>query len=189
MYWITIWFANHYTVTSNPLKLRIKHDGKWKHRAWVLTCLLPLTYQRESVNVSQMDIKRKTCDIRSWGKSTYFSTYPPPTLIHLSHRVETRSIKSLIDCCLSHFRTSVLSSTTFERPWENFSTQLWTALRDRLFPQSTWNICLRILIALSPLHHRKCTKEHCSSVAYFSSAVAIFTTETSLWTCACASAT
>jgi hypothetical protein len=27
-------------------------------------------------------------------------------------------------CCLGHFRTSVSSSATFERPWENLSTQL-----------------------------------------------------------------
>jgi hypothetical protein len=26
------------------------------------------------------------------------------------------------------------SSATFKRPWENFSTQLWTALRDKHFP-------------------------------------------------------
>jgi hypothetical protein len=32
-----------------------------------------------------MDIKRETCDTRTW-KNIYFSTYPPPTLIHLSHR-------------------------------------------------------------------------------------------------------
>jgi hypothetical protein len=33
------------------------------------------------------------------------------------------------------------------------------------------------------------TIEHCSSVVYISSTVAILTTKTSLWTCACASAT
>jgi hypothetical protein len=45
---------------------------------------IPL-YEGESVNRPQMDIKRKTCDIRTWQKN-YFSTYPPPTLMHLSHR-------------------------------------------------------------------------------------------------------
>jgi hypothetical protein len=48
------------------------------------------TYEKESVNRSQMDIKRKTCDIRTW-KNTYFSTYPPPTLIHLTHRFTSAS--------------------------------------------------------------------------------------------------
>jgi hypothetical protein len=32
-----------------------------------------------------MDIERTTFDIRTW-KNIYFSTYPPPTLIHLSLR-------------------------------------------------------------------------------------------------------
>jgi hypothetical protein len=42
-------------------------------------------YEGESVNRSQIDIKRETCDIRTW-KAIYFSTYPPPTPIHLSRR-------------------------------------------------------------------------------------------------------
>jgi hypothetical protein len=33
-----------------------------------------------------MVIKRKTCDIRTW-KNIHFSTYPPPTLIHLYHSI------------------------------------------------------------------------------------------------------
>jgi hypothetical protein len=40
---------------------------------------------------SQMDIKRKICDIRTWERNIYFSTYPPPTLIHLSHRPVRRN--------------------------------------------------------------------------------------------------
>jgi hypothetical protein len=43
---------------------------------------------------------------------------------------------------------------------------------------------------LSPLDHkRKCKTECCSLVDCSSSTVAILTTETSLWTCACESAT
>jgi hypothetical protein len=43
----------------------------------------PLNITRE-VNRSQMGIKRKTCDIRTWKKEKkiYFSTCPPPTLTH-----------------------------------------------------------------------------------------------------------
>jgi hypothetical protein len=66
-------------------------------------------YEEESVNMSQMDVKRKTCDIRNW-KNIYFSTYPPPTLIHLSHRFTSASKPAAyksFDCYLSHFRTSV----------------------------------------------------------------------------------
>jgi hypothetical protein len=43
-------------------------------------------------------------------KNIYFSTYPPPTSIHLSHHFTSASksvaLKSF-DCCLSHFRTSI----------------------------------------------------------------------------------
>jgi hypothetical protein len=46
---------------------------------------------RESVNRSQMEIKRKTCDIQNWKKNIYFSTYPPPTLIRLSNRFTSAS--------------------------------------------------------------------------------------------------
>jgi hypothetical protein len=52
--------------------------------------LIPPLYEAESVNRSQMDIKRKTRDIRTWGKN-YFSTYPPPTLIQLFHRFTSES--------------------------------------------------------------------------------------------------
>jgi hypothetical protein len=49
------------------------------------------TYEGESVHRSQMDIKRKTCDFRTWKKDIYFSTYPPQTLIHLFHRFTSAS--------------------------------------------------------------------------------------------------
>jgi hypothetical protein len=49
------------------------------------------------------------------GKNIYFSIYPPPTLIHFSHRF-TSALKPAawksFGCCLSHFRTSVSASTS-----------------------------------------------------------------------------
>jgi hypothetical protein len=51
-------------------------------------CLLinsQVIYERESVNRSQIVIKFKKYDIQTW-KNIHFLTYPPPTLIHLSHR-------------------------------------------------------------------------------------------------------
>jgi hypothetical protein len=48
-------------------------------------------YEGESVNRSQMHIKHKTFDIRTWKKTTYFSTYPPPKSIHLSDRFASAS--------------------------------------------------------------------------------------------------
>jgi hypothetical protein len=69
-----------------------------------------LKYNEESVKRSQMDIKRKTCDMRTWKiRNIYFSTYPPPTLIHLSHRFTSASkpaAEKSLDCCLNQYRTS-----------------------------------------------------------------------------------
>jgi hypothetical protein len=48
------------------------------------------TTSRIPENRSQMNKKRKTRDIRTW-KNIYFSTYPPPTLIHLPHRFTSAS--------------------------------------------------------------------------------------------------
>jgi hypothetical protein len=64
-------------------------------------------YRRESVNRSQTDIKCKTCDIWTWKK--YFMTHPPPILIHFSHCFISASKSS--DCCLSHLRTSISTSS------------------------------------------------------------------------------
>jgi hypothetical protein len=47
--------------------------------------------ERESVNKSQLDIERKTCDIRNRKRIIYFSTYPPVTLLHLFHRFTSTS--------------------------------------------------------------------------------------------------
>jgi hypothetical protein len=44
------------------------------------------------------------------GRNIHFSTYPPPTLIHLSHRFTSASKPTTwkpFDCCLSNFRTSI----------------------------------------------------------------------------------
>jgi hypothetical protein len=48
-------------------------------------------YEGDSVNRSQMNIKRQICDIRTWKKNIYLSTYPPQTLIHLPHRFTSAS--------------------------------------------------------------------------------------------------
>jgi hypothetical protein len=47
------------------------------------------------------------------GKGIHFSGYPSPTSIHLPHRF-TRASKSF-DCCLRHFRTSDLTSSSARR--------------------------------------------------------------------------
>jgi hypothetical protein len=60
-----------------------------------------------------MDIKHKTCGIRTW-ENIYFSTYPPATLVHLSHRFASAP-KPAAQKCLSlphlQFNLFVISET------------------------------------------------------------------------------
>jgi hypothetical protein len=43
---------------------------------------------------------------------SYFSIYPPPTFIRLSHRFASASKPAVFDCCLSLFLTSVSTSSS-----------------------------------------------------------------------------
>jgi hypothetical protein len=63
--------------------------------------------------------------------------------------------KSLLTVVSATHASSRASSATFERPWENFLAQLWTALRDNHFPPQTGNISLWISFALSSFAHKK----------------------------------
>jgi hypothetical protein len=96
-------------------------------------------------------------------KSIYFSTYPPSKCIRLSHHFTSASKHET--CCLSHFRTSVSTSSLSAKYLPRFWTQMWIALRDKHFPSYTRNISLWICFALSTFSHRRCTTERCSSVA------------------------
>jgi hypothetical protein len=54
------------------------------------------------------------------GKNIYFSTYPPPTLTHLSNHFTSASkpaVQKSFDCCLSHLHTSVLTSSSSAKHW------------------------------------------------------------------------
>jgi hypothetical protein len=99
-----------------------------------------------------MDIKRKTCDIRTWKKYLFFdiSSTKINTLVP-SHCqcAETRRIAVfwLLSQPLPHLRFNLFLIS------ETFATQLWTALRDRHFPPRTGNISL--WVSLSPFTHTK----------------------------------
>jgi hypothetical protein len=71
-------------------------------------------YEGKSVNMSEMDRKRKTCDIQTW-KRTFISRHILYqhwyTLIALPVRRNPQH-RSLSDSCLSHFRTSVSTSSS-----------------------------------------------------------------------------
>jgi hypothetical protein len=49
----------------------------------ILLDMTPFLYEEELVNGPQMDLKRKTSNLK---KNVYFVTYPPPALMRLSHR-------------------------------------------------------------------------------------------------------
>jgi hypothetical protein len=54
-------------------------------------------------------------------------------------------------------------SAAFECSWENFSSQLWTALRYKHFPPRIGNISVWIFVALRPFAHKNNTTERWSS--------------------------
>jgi hypothetical protein len=143
-------------------------------------------HEEESVNGSQMDIKRKNMWYSNL-EETFISR-------HILHQrwytwVETRSIEKYFGYCLGHFSTSASTSSSSAKSLPRFSHQLWTALRDKHFPPQTGNISLWISFTLSHFAHKNALTERCSSVVHSSSTVAILTIKISLWTCACASVT
>jgi hypothetical protein len=113
-------------------------------------------YEGEAVNGSQMDMNRKTCDIRT-REETFISRhilhqhwYTCPIALPVRRNAQQISLLTVTSATSAPGR-----SATFERPWENFLTQLCTALRDRHFPPSTGNISLWISFALCPFVHKK----------------------------------
>jgi hypothetical protein len=63
--------------------------------------------------------------------------------------------RSLLTAVSATSAPGAASSATFERPWDNFWIQFWTALRYKTFPPQTGHICLRISFAMSPFTHKK----------------------------------
>jgi hypothetical protein len=55
-----------------------------------------------------MEIKRKTRAIRTWKEHLFLDTIALPVCRNPKYR-------SLFDCCLSHFRTSVLTFSSAKR--------------------------------------------------------------------------
>jgi hypothetical protein len=106
-------------------------------------------YEGESVNRSQMDIQRKTCDIRTWKKHLFLdiSSANTDTLVPSLHQcVEIHGIEIfwLMSQSLPYLRFNALASSG------TFATQLWTALCDKFVPPWTGNIYLWKSFALSP---------------------------------------
>jgi hypothetical protein len=147
----------------------------------------PSKYERESVGGPQLNIKRKTCDIRTWGKkildvSSSIDTHVPS----LWQCVETRSVEIFLKVVLA------TSAPPFEplpqqrnvcHPVVNrFTRQALPAVNRRHFFMNI--LCIEFFFTT-----RKWRTELSFLVVHFSSTIAILTTETSIWTCACASDT
>jgi hypothetical protein len=139
--------------------------------------LTPITYEEESANMSQIYTKRKTCDIRNWKKAfisrhilhQHWYTY----LISLPVRWNTQNTSLF----------TVVSATSAP-PFQllRHKRKVWRQVVNRFTPQTLLNVNRKISFwisfELSPFVNKKNSQQN-----------AIMTTETSLWTCACASAT
>jgi hypothetical protein len=92
-----------------------------------------------------MDVKRKIFDIRTWS-TTFISRHILQKHWHtcpIRRNPQYISLSTLVSAISPLLRAS---SAIFERPWENFFTQFWTALYVKHFPQPTGNISLYIYI-------------------------------------------
>jgi hypothetical protein len=140
-------------------------------------------YEGESVNRSQMDIKHKTCDIRSWKKHLLLdirsTNYIP--LSHSFTGVSKPTARKSFDCCLSHFRIFISSSATFRTSLREFLDPDANRFTRKTLPTvNRKHFFMSILCIESFCPQKQSTTQHCSSVGHSSSMVTILTTETSL---------
>jgi hypothetical protein len=119
-------------------------------------------YEVEPVNRSQMDIKRKTCDIRTWKKHLFLDISFTNNVILVSSLYQCMETSRIDVCWLlpqphSHLRFNLFVIS------ETFATQLWNALRDkhldllalRLQSPSNYNAIADSHICWSPVDTRK----------------------------------
>jgi hypothetical protein len=147
-------------------------------------------YEGDSVNGPQRDTKRKTCDIRTWKKLLFLdisSTNSDTLVPSLCLCVETRSIEVFLSQPLAYLIGHHLRLSNILERISGPSYEPLSATNTSHRKQETFLYDYPLHWVLLPTKKR--TTERCSSVGYSSNAVAILSTETSLWTCACASAT
>jgi hypothetical protein len=140
-------------------------------------------HEGDSITRSQMDIKRKTCDIRIWEKhlSIDMSSTNIDTLVpSLYQCVETRSIEVfwLLSQPLPHLRfnlfvTSETFATFLDPVGNSFTRQILPTVK-------TEHLFMNISFIESFCSQKKSVTELCSSVVHSSSTVAVLTTKTKL---------
>jgi hypothetical protein len=167
--------SDHQTWVFSGFSESRHTKDKWFHEVTISSCLfptaslptavwtsLPFRYEGESVNRSQMDIKPKTCDIRNWGEKKFISRhilhqhwYTCPIALPVRRNPQHRSLLTVV---------TATSAPPFQHQrnichrYGNFSTQLWTSLRDKHFPLQTEHIYLWMSFASSPFTHSKTHK-------------------------------
>jgi hypothetical protein len=117
------------------------------------------------------------------GRNIYFSTYPRPTLIHLSHCFTSASKPAAhesFDCCLGYFRTWSGIICDFQTSLREFVEPVVNCFMRQTLPTANRkHMCMNILCTESICPQKKCSRAllfGCTS----SRTVAILTTETSL---------
>jgi hypothetical protein len=110
------------TAALDPLDLSMQANLSPKSGDYFEWYLINL-YKGESVNSSQMYMKRKTCHIRTWGKQLFLdisSTNIDTLVPSLNHYVETRStqVSGMLSQPLPHLRLNLFVIS------ETFATKL-----------------------------------------------------------------
>jgi hypothetical protein len=135
-----------------------------------------------------MNIRLKTCDNLTRKEHLFLdrsSTNIDTLVPSLSSASKPAACKSF-DCCLRHFHTTVLTSSSSEQHLLPSCIQFYVTNTSHRKQEIYF---FMNILCIESFAHQEHTSERCSSVVYFSSKVAILTTKTSIWTCACASAT
>jgi hypothetical protein len=133
--WVIILLFHNFLSTTKHMQPQVGGDR--------------MIYEGESVNRSQMDIKRNTYDIRTWRRHLFLdiSSINIDTLVpSLYHCVETRNTEFfwLLSQLLQYLRFKLFFIS------ETFVAKFWTTLRDKHFPPQAENISLWISFALNP---------------------------------------
>jgi hypothetical protein len=147
-----------------------------------------IKYEGEPVNRSQIDIKRKTCDIRIWEKKTFISWhilyqhwYTCPIDLPVHRNLQHKSLLTLASATSAPpFQPLRLQRNVCRPNVNHFTRQTLPTVNGKHFSMNI--LCIEFFFP-------EITTEPCSSEVHTSITVAILTTDTSLWTCACTSAT
>jgi hypothetical protein len=162
----------------NTFQFPLKRDNNNYQFTWM--------YEGESVNGSQIDIKRKTW-YSNLGKKIPWHIlhqywYTCPIALAVRRNPQHRSLLTVVSATSAPPFQPLRHQRNFCHPAVNRFTRqtLPTVYRKHFFMN---------IFALSPFAHKKSTSERCSLIVHSSSTVTILTIETNLWICAYASAT